>query len=262
MAKVIFVLQRKPGMTRQECSRTWAGDQHTSTVSKIPGLTRWVQNHVISAPGDPACDGIGELWFDSDEVMHSALASPQMAAAVEDARTFLDMDNTGLVIVEERPIMARGHDRAAGSPAPDKEMKIAYAKLADQLVDAWNSLDPQRVVDLLTEDHIYEDVTFAVVCRGAAETRGFFEGAYSAFPDIHFTLTSAATDTERAALEWTMTGTHQGDLPGLPATGKPFTIRGSTIFEIAVDKICAVRDYWDLATLLRQVGLMAEPATA
>jgi hypothetical protein len=51
MAKVIFVLQRKPGMTREECSRTWAGEQHTSTVSKIPGLTRWVQNHAISLNG-------------------------------------------------------------------------------------------------------------------------------------------------------------------------------------------------------------------
>ena len=138
----------------------------------------------------------------------------------------------------------------------------ANAKQAEHLVAAWNSFDPGRVVDLLTEDHVYEDVTFAVVCRGAAETRGFFQGAYSAFPDIHFTLTSAAIDAERAALEWTMTGTHQGDLPGLPATGKPFSVRGSTIFEIAADKICAVRDYWDLATLLRQVGLMAEPATA
>lgn len=141
-------------------------------------------------------------------------------------------------------------------------MRIANTKLADQLVDAWNSLDPQRVVDVLTEDHIYEDVTFAVVCHGAAETRGFFEGAYSAFPDIHFTLTSATTDAGRAALEWTMTGTHQGDLPGLPATGKPFSVRGATIFEIATDKICAVRDYWDLATLLRQVGLLTQPATA
>jgi uncharacterized protein (TIGR02118 family) len=121
MAKVIFVLQRKPGMTPEECSRTWSGEQHTSTVNKIPGLTRWVQNHVLSAPGDPVCDGIGELWFDSDEVMHSALASPEMAAAVEDAKTFLDMDKTGLVIVEERPIMTRGHDRAVRPSAPDKE---------------------------------------------------------------------------------------------------------------------------------------------
>jgi steroid delta-isomerase-like uncharacterized protein len=139
-------------------------------------------------------------------------------------------------------------------------MKITNSQLAEQLVDAWNSLDPQRVVDMLIDDHTYEDVTFAVVCRDAAETRGFFEGAYSAFPDLHFTLTSAAINAERAALEWTMTGTHQGDLPGLPATGKPFSVRGSTIFEIAADKIGAVRDYWDLATLLRQVGLMAEPA--
>ena len=140
-------------------------------------------------------------------------------------------------------------------------MSIATPKLADQLVDAWNSLEPQRVVDVLTDDHTYEDVTFAVVCRGAAETRGFFQDAYSAFPDLRFTLTSAAAGAERGAMEWTMTGTHHGDMPGLPATGKPFSVRGATVFEIAAEKISAVRDYWDLATLLRQIGLMAEPAT-
>ena len=132
----------------------------------------------------------------------------------------------------------------------------ATTKQAEHLVAAWNSFDPGRVVDMLTEDHVYEDVTFAVVCRGAAETRGFFEGCYSAIPDIHFTLTSAAADSDRAALEWTMTGTHKGDLPGLPATGKPFSVRGATVYEIAADKISVVRDYWDLATLLRQVGLL------
>jgi hypothetical protein len=58
---------------------------------------------------------------DSDEAMHSALASPEMAAAVEDARAFLDMDQTGLVIVEETPIMTHGRDRPGGSSAPDKE---------------------------------------------------------------------------------------------------------------------------------------------
>jgi hypothetical protein len=61
---------------------------------------------VVSAPAEPAaCDGIGELSFESDEVMQAALNSPEMAAA-EDARNFLDMDNTGLVIVEERTVVA------------------------------------------------------------------------------------------------------------------------------------------------------------
>jgi uncharacterized protein (TIGR02118 family) len=63
-----------------------------------------VQNHVVGPPGEPTCDGVGELWFDSDEALTSALNSPEMAAAVEDAKRFLDMDRTGLVIVEEKSI--------------------------------------------------------------------------------------------------------------------------------------------------------------
>lgn len=50
--------------------------------------------------------GVGELTLASDEVMQTALNSPEMAAAVEDARNFLDMDRTGLVIVEEKTVVA------------------------------------------------------------------------------------------------------------------------------------------------------------
>src|SRR5262249_8614025 len=53
----------------------------------------------------PACDGVGEMWFESDEAMQSALTSPAMAAAVEDAKNFLDMEKTGLVIVEEKTVV-------------------------------------------------------------------------------------------------------------------------------------------------------------
>jgi hypothetical protein len=38
--------------------------------------------------------------------MQAALDSPEMAAAVEDAQNLLDMDKTGLVIVEERTVVA------------------------------------------------------------------------------------------------------------------------------------------------------------
>jgi uncharacterized protein (TIGR02118 family) len=107
MAKVIFILQRKSGTTREECLDNWAGEHHTSIVRKLPGPTGWVQNHVVSAPAEPAaCDGVGELSFENNEVMQAALNSPEMAAAVEDAQTFLDMDKTGLVIVEEKTIVA------------------------------------------------------------------------------------------------------------------------------------------------------------
>ncbi len=101
-AKAIFVLQRRTDITHEQCFEYWSGQHHTQLVSEVPGLTRWRQNHVVSAPGTPVCDGIGELWFESDQALETALASPQMAAAVEDAKNFLDMDRTGLVIVDEK----------------------------------------------------------------------------------------------------------------------------------------------------------------
>jgi uncharacterized protein (TIGR02118 family) len=105
MPKVIFILQRKAATTREACLKYWEGAQNTTIVRTIPGLAKWVQNHVISAPGEPACDGIDEMWFESDEAMQSALTSPAMAAAVEDAKNFLDMEKTGLVIVEEKTVI-------------------------------------------------------------------------------------------------------------------------------------------------------------
>jgi hypothetical protein len=42
------------------------------------------------------------MWFDSRKALEVALKSPEMGAAVEDAKGFLDMEPTGLVIVEER----------------------------------------------------------------------------------------------------------------------------------------------------------------
>jgi uncharacterized protein (TIGR02118 family) len=105
MAKVIFVLHRRADLTRDQFLAEWSGETHTSILKELPGLTRWVQNHVMSAPGEPICDGVGELWFESDEVMNEALNSPQMGAAVEDAGRFLDMDKTGLIIVEEKTVV-------------------------------------------------------------------------------------------------------------------------------------------------------------
>ena len=61
MAKVIFVLQRRAGLTREQALAQWSGEQHAAIVGKLPGLTRYIQNHVDAAPAEPVCDGIGEL---------------------------------------------------------------------------------------------------------------------------------------------------------------------------------------------------------
>jgi len=102
MAKVIFVMHRKPGMTREQCVEYWDGEVHTALAKKVPGLTRWVQNRVIGGPSESVYDGIGELWFENDAAMEKALKSAEFAAAVEDAKNFLDMGRTGMILVKEK----------------------------------------------------------------------------------------------------------------------------------------------------------------
>jgi uncharacterized protein (TIGR02118 family) len=105
MSKVIFVIQRRPDLTREQCLAEWSGDRHVSVLKELPGLTEWRQNHVTGDSGESICDGIGELWFADDDALNAALDSPQMGAAVEDAKSFLDMERTGMVIVDEKTII-------------------------------------------------------------------------------------------------------------------------------------------------------------
>jgi uncharacterized protein (TIGR02118 family) len=99
--KVLFVLFKRPDLSHDQCLAEWSGERHSAIVREIPGLRRWVQNHVGTLPTGVAPDGIGELWFDSS----GAMESREMSAAVEDARRFLDMERTYALVVEERRII-------------------------------------------------------------------------------------------------------------------------------------------------------------
>jgi steroid delta-isomerase-like uncharacterized protein len=121
--------------------------------------------------------------------------------------------------------------------------------------EVWSSHDISGLLSLFTDSCIYEDVTFGVINKGKDELKSFAEGIFAAFPDFAIRLTSQFVAGEWAAMEWVISGTHVGDLPGMPATHKKFSIRGSTILELEGPKIRRNSDYWDLATFLKQVGL-------
>jgi steroid delta-isomerase-like uncharacterized protein len=132
----------------------------------------------------------------------------------------------------------------------------AVEQMLDDWAMAWSS-DPESVLALFADDCVFEDVTFGVVARGKEELRGFANDAFAAVPDFKYRLTSRFAAGQWAAIEWVMSGTHKGDLPGIPATGKRFSsVRGSTILELEAGKIRRESDYWDAATFMRQVGLL------
>jgi steroid delta-isomerase-like uncharacterized protein len=124
----------------------------------------------------------------------------------------------------------------------------------EELWAAWSSHDMSRVVRLFTEDLIYEDVTMGAVNRSAEQLREFGEGFFAGFPDVTFEVRSTSADGTGGSAEWVLRGTHTGDMPGLPATGKRVEVRGASVVEFAGNRIRRCSDYWDMATFLKQLG--------
>jgi steroid delta-isomerase-like uncharacterized protein len=124
--------------------------------------------------------------------------------------------------------------------------------VAENWIAAWNSHDVDRVLGVFTSDVLYEDVPLGVVNRGAEELRAFAAGAFAAVPDIRFDLVNASLKGGHGTIEVVFSGTDVG----LYGTGRRFSVRGATVIDVHGQIIARNSDYYDLATIQRQLGLL------
>ena len=129
-------------------------------------------------------------------------------------------------------------------------------KLIETWAADWTSGDLSHFLTLFTDSCVYEDVAFGAVHHGKDELKTFVEGIRSSFPDFQVEVVTRFATEDSGSAEWKMSGTHRGDLPGMPATNKQFTIRGASVFEFESERIRRCSDYWDQAALLKQLGFM------
>jgi steroid delta-isomerase-like uncharacterized protein len=78
----------------------------------------------------------------------------------------------------------------------------------------------------------------------------------NAFPDLNFDLQEMIAEFDKIAVRWTMTGTHQGDLPQQPATNKQFSISGMTLYYFEDGKLCGHSQSFDQLAFLSQIGAL------
>ncbi len=130
-------------------------------------------------------------------------------------------------------------------------------RLIEAWAEAWSSPNGlERLASLLTDDCVYEDLGTGTVAHGKEELKAFFDAVFSAVPDFKIELTSQFIAGNWAGAEWTWSGTQTGDFPGIPATNKYACVRAASVFELQGNKFKRCSDYWDMATYLRQAGLM------
>jgi uncharacterized protein (TIGR02118 family) len=106
MVKFMVVLYKKPEMSETEF-HNFLRDVHGPMALKIPGLRRYVQNHVVADPKRkaPGWNAIVELYFDNRESMEAAWATPEGEQATADVSAFADMARSTWSVVQEELYM-------------------------------------------------------------------------------------------------------------------------------------------------------------
>ncbi len=97
---------------------------------------------------------------------------------------------------------------------------------------------------------------------GRAGFRAFFGELAAAFPDVHLQPAHVVADDEHVSLAYTLTGTHQGDFQGIPATGKQIEVRGVQIGRFSDGQIVERWGSTDELGIMQQLGAEPKPQGA
>ena len=134
--------------------------------------------------------------------------------------------------------------------------------------DAFNARDAERGGNMLTPSAEVLDVATNQRFTGPDGLRQYWQGWYSAFSDGKVEIiNSRASEDGTVVTEFFGRGTHDGTLVGpdgqsLPATGRRVDVRFCQVATVRDNKITDARLYWDMMTMLGQLGALPTPAGA
>jgi steroid delta-isomerase-like uncharacterized protein len=147
-------------------------------------------------------------------------------------------------------------------PADGQTPSIEWVRdFVGRWLDAWNSHEAARVLELLTEDADVRDDSWPRAMHGHAEVREFLDALWRAVPDMTFELLGGPyviPGEPRASLRWRGSGTFTGPMhpPGFAPTGRRWVLDGADFHEYRDGRISSLRVVLDVMNISRQLGVM------
>lgn len=128
----------------------------------------------------------------------------------------------------------------------------------NQLIDCWNRHDTNALAGFYASDFEGIDIAQSQSYKGLEGVQHMLGHYFNAFPDLHFDIEEVIIEGERAALSWTSRGTHLGKIMNIPPTGRSINVRGMTLLKFVDGRVQQATFLWDVAGLLRDIGLLPE----
>lgn len=126
-------------------------------------------------------------------------------------------------------------------------------------VIAYNNKDWDAVKRAVGANFVYDEVATHRMVRGVNDVLAVWQGWAATFPDSKGTFEVAHVAGNTVVLEGMWRGTHTGALktPGgdIPATGRTIDMRSCIVVDVADGKAQRFRQYFDMATMLTQLGI-------
>jgi steroid delta-isomerase-like uncharacterized protein len=138
----------------------------------------------------------------------------------------------------------------------------ANAAAAKRVLDeAFNQGRLEVLDEVCSPDVVSHDPAEPEDVRGIEAHKERVAGYRAAMSDLHVEAEDVFASGDRVAMRWTVTGTNDGELQGIPATGKKVEFTGISIDRFDSDgKIAETWDSWDNAGFMTQLGLTPELA--
>jgi steroid delta-isomerase-like uncharacterized protein len=129
-----------------------------------------------------------------------------------------------------------------------EENKAAVLRFAE-------NLGVEAVNDFVTDDVVYHNPPPGQP-PGKEGYRMLIGGFLTAFPDMRFDVEDQLAEGDRVVSRFTITGTHKGDLMGMPQMGRTIRTSGISVQRFRDGRVAEEWEQVDFMTMMQQLGAM------
>jgi steroid delta-isomerase-like uncharacterized protein len=113
--------------------------------------------------------------------------------------------------------------------------------------------------ELLAPDYVNHTPATPDLPTGPEGVKGVVSMFRGGMPDLRVVVEDMIAEGDKVATRYTLEGTHEGELFGVPPTGQRLSIKSMTVERVSEGRI---RDHWrvtDSLDMMQQLGVVPEP---
>ena len=124
--------------------------------------------------------------------------------------------------------------------------------------EAWNGRQGERIDEMFAPDYVGHFPGMPDL-HGPGDFKGFHASFMNALPDMHLAVEDLVSEGDRVVWRFVVTGTHAGELLGVPATGKRVRFDVMVLTRLTDGRWSEDWVQMDTLGLLQQIGAIPAP---